>query len=34
MASLALHVGNQTEAAVILELFRTKQTCSHRHSTS
>ena len=32
MACLALHMGNQAEAAVILELIRMVQTCFHRHS--
>ena len=30
MASLTLHMGDQAEAAVILELIRTVQTCFHR----
>ncbi|MNT90475.1 hypothetical protein D3C72_2313790 [compost metagenome] len=32
MAGLALHMGDQAEAAVILELIRTVQTCFHRDS--
>ncbi|MNY41312.1 hypothetical protein D3C86_1761180 [compost metagenome] len=32
VTGLPMHVGNQTEAAVILELLRMVQTCFHRHS--
>jgi hypothetical protein len=32
MASLTLHMGEKAEAAVILELIRTVQTCFHRDS--
>ena len=32
MASLTLHMGDKAEAAVILELIRTVQTCFHRDS--
>jgi hypothetical protein len=32
VTGLTLHVGNQAEAAVILEFIRMIKTCFHRHS--